>query len=114
MAEPTQTAALKGKKKRAKTDRSDAQHLRELLAEGRVPESWVPPAHVLEVRTLGRLYIDMVEQRRQWQQRIKAQLFHQGVPAGVSVLGVAAAGSGWRDWSCRRRAAGRWARRWSS
>ncbi len=89
VAEPTQTAALKGKKKRAKTDRSDAQHLRELLAEGRVPESWVPPPHVLEVRTLGRLYIDMVDQRRQWQQRIKAQLFHQGVPAGVSVLGVA-------------------------
>ena len=88
VAEPTLTAALKGKKKRAKTDRSDAQHLRELLVEGRVPESWVPPAHVLEVRTLGRLYVDMVQQRWQWQQRIKAQLFHQGVPAGVSVLGA--------------------------
>lgn len=88
VAEPTQTAALKGKKKRAKTDHSDAQHLRELLTQGRVPESWVPPPQVLEVRTLGRLYIDMVEQRRHWQQRIKAQLFHQGVPAGVSVLGA--------------------------
>src|SRR4051794_30090515 len=35
------------------TDRSDAQHLRELLAELRVPESWIPLAHVLEVRTLA-------------------------------------------------------------
>jgi hypothetical protein len=58
---------LKGKKKRAKIDRSDAQRLRELLAAGGVPESWVPPPHVLEVRTLGLLYIDMVDQRRQWQ-----------------------------------------------
>ena len=31
LAEPTETAAQKGKTKRAKTDRADARHLRELL-----------------------------------------------------------------------------------
>jgi transposase len=52
---------------------------RELLAGGRLPESWIPPAHVLEVRALGRLYVALMDQRRAWQERIHAQLFHQGV-----------------------------------
>ena len=33
LAEPAEPAALKGKKKRAKTDWADARHLRELLAD---------------------------------------------------------------------------------
>ena len=51
-----------------------------LLLEGRFPESWIPPAHVLEMRTLGRLYCALMDERRAWQQRIHAQLFHQGCP----------------------------------
>ena len=43
LAEPTEAAALKGNKRRAKTDWADARHLRELLLIGRVPESWIPP-----------------------------------------------------------------------
>lgn len=43
LAEPAQTSALRGNKKRAKTDRADARHLRELLIAGRLPESWIPP-----------------------------------------------------------------------
>jgi transposase len=80
LAEPADTATLRGKKKRAKTDRADARHLRELLLQNRIPESWVAPDHVLEVRALGRLYVGLMDERRQWQQRIHAQLFHQGVP----------------------------------
>ena len=87
LAEPADTATARGKKRRAKTDRADARHLRQLLVDGRVPESWIPPAHVLEVRLLGRLYMDLMEERRSWQQRVRAQLFHQGVPAGLSVFG---------------------------
>jgi transposase len=86
VAEPADTATLRGKKKRAKTDRADARHLRELLVQDRVPESWVPPAHVLEVRALGRLYVALMNERRQWQQRIHAQLFHQGVPPVTHLL----------------------------
>jgi transposase len=80
LAEPADTATQRGRKKRAKTDRADARLLRELLAGGRLPESWAPPAHVLEVRTLGRLYVALMDERRAWQQRVHAQLFHQGVP----------------------------------
>jgi transposase len=55
LAEPAQTADRRGSKRRAKTDWADARHLRQLLAEGRIPESWIPPAHVLETRALVRL-----------------------------------------------------------
>src|SRR3954452_8553384 len=50
LAEPAETAARRGNKKRAKTDRADARHLRELLMIGRLPESWIPPEHLLDLR----------------------------------------------------------------
>jgi transposase len=86
LAEPADTATQRGRKKRAKTDRTDARLLRELLSQGRLPESWIPPMHVAEVRTLGRLYLALVDERRAWFQRIHAQLYHQGVPAVSSLL----------------------------
>ena len=46
LAEPVETSALRGRKRRAKTDREDARWLRTLLSEGRLPESWIPPEHV--------------------------------------------------------------------
>lgn len=81
LAEPADTASQRGRKRRAKTDRLDARHLRELLMTGRLPESWIPPAHVLEARAQVRLYKDLVDQRTAWSQRIQATLFHQGAPA---------------------------------
>ncbi|MFQ5524455.1 MAG: IS110 family transposase [Acidimicrobiia bacterium] len=86
LAEPADTATLRGRKKRAKTDRADARHLRQLLVEGRLPESWIAPSHVLETRVKGRLYVALMDQRRAWQQRIHAQLFHQGVEKRRSLL----------------------------
>ena len=80
LADPAETAGLRGPKKRAKSDRTDARLLRTLLWEGRLPESAIPPTHVLELRTLGRLYCALMDERRAWQQRIHAQLFHQGCP----------------------------------
>ena len=43
LAEPAETAAKRGRKRRAKTDRSDARHLRELLVKKR-PARVVDPA----------------------------------------------------------------------
>ena len=43
LAEPVETSALRGRKRRAKTDRADAKWLRELLCQGRLPEAWLPP-----------------------------------------------------------------------
>ena len=79
LAEPVETSALRGKKRRAKTDREDARWLRELLADGRLPEAWIPPAHVLEWRTRTRLRKKLVDERTGWLQRVQATLFHHGI-----------------------------------
>src|SRR5215211_3897767 len=51
LAEPAETSALRGPKRRAKTDRAGARWLRTLLGEGRLPESWIPPEHLRRLRT---------------------------------------------------------------
>src|SRR5919109_3810261 len=80
LAEPAETAALRGNKKRAKNDRADARHHRELLMAGRLPESWIPPDHILDLRARVRLRHTLNEQRGEWQQRIQAVLYHHGCP----------------------------------
>jgi hypothetical protein len=72
LAEPAETAALRGPNKRAKSDRVDARHLRELLMIRRLPESWIPPDHVLDLRAKVRLRHALVDQRGEWQQPIQA------------------------------------------
>jgi len=93
LAEPADTQAARGKKRRAKTDRTDAELLRELLVAGKLPESWIPPAGVLEWRERVRLYKFPVDQRTLWCQRIHAVLHHHGV-AGTGMLMLA--------WTARR------------
>jgi transposase len=83
LADPAETAARRGRKRRAKTDNADCDLQLRLLVGGELPESWIPPAHILELRTLVRLRKTLIDQRTAWQQRIHAQLFHQGVPAGL-------------------------------
>jgi transposase len=80
LAEPAETAGLRGPKKRAKNDRADARHLRELLMIKRLPESWIPPEHILDLRARVRLRHTLAEQRSEWQQRIQAVLYHHGCP----------------------------------
>ncbi len=101
LAEPADTAALRGRKRHAKTDKTDSRHLRMLLAEGRLPECWVPPGHILECRALLETYHDLRAEHTAWVQRIHAVLFHHGAPAlgegtlrtekGVAALRAAAA-----------------------
>jgi transposase len=80
LAEPAETAARRGSKKRAKNDRADARHLRELLMVSRLPESWIPPDHILDLRARVRLRHTLSAQRGEWQQRIQAVLYHHGFP----------------------------------
>jgi transposase len=80
LAEPAETAARRGTKKRPKSDRADAAHLRELLMIGRLPESWIPPEHILDLRARVRLRHTLSEQRGEWQQRIQSVLYHHGCP----------------------------------
>jgi transposase len=79
LAEPAETQAARGRKKRAKTDRSDARLQRDLLVKGELPESWIPPGGVLEWRERTRLYKTLVDERRRWGQRVHAELFQHGV-----------------------------------
>jgi transposase len=80
LAEPADTAALRGRKRHAKTDKTDARHLQTLLAEGRLPECWIPPPHILEYRALLETYYDLRAEHTAWVQRIHAVFFHQGAP----------------------------------
>ena len=89
LAEPAETRARRGPKKRAKTDRQDARHLRELLQRGEVPESWIPPEHVLELRAKVRLRHTLIAEHGEWQQRIQAVLFHHGVPRRRQLVATA-------------------------
>jgi transposase len=93
LAEPAEAAALKGKKKRAKTDWADARHLRELLLIGRLPESWIPPAHILDLRARVRTRHLLSHQRTEWQQRMHSVLYHHGFPQQRNLLTAAK-----RDW----------------
>jgi len=87
VAEPADTAFARGRKRHAKTDKTDSRHLRTLLAEGRLPECWIPPGRILECRALLELYHDLRAGHTAWVQRIHAVLFHQGAPAlGESAL----------------------------
>src|SRR4051794_8435772 len=86
LAEPAETAGLRGPKKRAKGDRADARHLRELLMVKRLPESWVAPDHLLDLRARVRLRHTLSEQRSEWQQRIQAVLYHHGCPSRRSLM----------------------------
>jgi len=79
LAEPADTQAARGRKRHAKTDRTDSALLRELLQSGDLPESWIPPEAVLEWRERVRLYKALVGQRTQWVQRIHAELYQHGV-----------------------------------
>jgi len=67
-------------RKRPKTDRADARLLRELVLVGRLPESWIAPDHILELRARVRLRHMLVDARGEWRQTIHAVLYH-GAPA---------------------------------
>lgn len=94
LAEAADTAALKGPKRRAKTDRTDAKHLRRLLEQDWLPEAHIPPTGLLDLRRTVRLRKTLVDQRVQWQQRIHAILFHHGLPRPPGGLLTAAS----RQW----------------
>jgi hypothetical protein len=70
LAEPAETRMRQDRKRRAKTDKLDA---RLLLTQERLPESWIAPAHILDLRAKARLRKTLVDQRTEWLQRIHAR-----------------------------------------
>ena len=86
LAEAAETSALRGNKQRAKNDRADSRHLRELLMAGRLPECWIAPDHLLDLRARVRLRHTLVDERGEWQQRMQAVLYHHGLPKRAGLL----------------------------
>src|SRR5208282_4112806 len=94
LAEPAETRARRGPKRRAKTDRADARLLRDLLLAGNLPESWIPPDHLADLRTTVRLRRALVAEKSGWLRRMHAQLFHHGLVLPPNEAG--------RPWVCSR------------
>ena len=69
-----------------KNDRADSRHLRELLMTGRLPECWIAPDHLLDLRARVRLRHTLVDERGEWQQRMQAVLYHHGLPKRADLL----------------------------
>jgi transposase len=86
LAEPAQTRALRGKKRKAKNDRLDARWLALLLAKEMLPRSWVPPEDIQRLRDLTRLRQALRHDRTSWAQRLHALLAHEGWPCERSAL----------------------------
>src|SRR5260221_1921900 len=107
LGEPADTAFARGRKGQAKTDKTDSRHLRQLLAEGRLPECWIPPARILECRALLETYHDLRRERTAWAQRIHAVFFHQGAPQlGEGALRTEAGLAAQREAACHLSPAG--------
>jgi transposase len=94
LAEPVQARALLGRRRSAKTDRLDARWLARLLAREMLPESWIPPEEIQQLRDRTRLRKALAEDRRRWAQRLHAYLLHEGWPCSRSRL-LSAEGLRW-------------------
>jgi transposase len=80
LVDPGQAKALRGRKRRAKTDRLDARWLALLLAKQMLPQAWLPPTEIQELRDLTRLRKALSDDRTRWAQRLHSLLQHEGWP----------------------------------
>jgi hypothetical protein len=117
VAEPADTAFARGRKRHAKTGKTDSRHLRELLAEGRLPECWIPPSRILDCRALLETCHDLRAEHTAWVQRVHAVFFRQGArpwPMARCAVAVVISGHCARPprAACPRPGSCRWLSRW--
>ena len=96
LVDPGQAKALRGKKRKAKTDRLDARWLCLLLLRGLLAEceAWLPPAEIQELRDQTRLRKALADDRTRWAQRLHALLTQEGWPCERARL-LTATGRRW-------------------
>jgi Transposase len=82
--------------RRVKNDEKDAADLADLLRLGRLPEAWIAPPQVRELRELTRYRIKLVHQRSSGKDQVHAVLAKLGIPVPCSDL-FGAFGSAWLD-----------------
>jgi transposase len=98
LVDPGRASALRGRRRKAKTDRLDARWLtlvlaRQLLSEC---EAWLPPAEIQHLRDQTRLRKALAGERTGWAQRLHALLTQEGWPCARGRL-LTAEGRRWVD-----------------
>jgi transposase len=94
LCDPGQASALRGSKRRPKTDRLDAAWLARLLAKEMLPTCWLPPEDIQCLRDRTRLRRALSEDRMRFAQRLHALLTHEGWPCSRGRL-LSASGERW-------------------
>ena len=87
---------------RLKNDKVDAAILAQLLRADLLPEAWIAPPEVRQLRALLRHRVSLVRlgtQRATGSTRSPPTMAMTGPPA----TGPARAAAGWPSWTCRRR-----------
>jgi transposase len=82
--------------RRVKNDKKDAADLADLLRMGRLPEAWIAPPEVRELRELTRYRIKLVRLRASGKDQVHAVLAKLGIPVTCSDL-FGTWGSTWLD-----------------
>jgi transposase len=77
LSNPVKTKAIASAK--VKTDKIDSITLANLLRGGYIPESYIPPARIMEFREIVRYRANLVRQRAQLKNRIHAYLLMNNV-----------------------------------
>jgi hypothetical protein len=82
--------------RRVKNDEKDAADLADLLRMGRLPEAWIAPAEIRELRELTRYRLKLVQRRSGCKDQVHAVLAKLGVPVTCTdIFGVW--GNTWLD-----------------
>ncbi len=68
-----------------------------MLAEGRLPESWIAPEHVRQWRSRLHLRKALIDERTQWLLRVRSVLYHHGISAGAPARIARADGRGFLE-----------------
>jgi transposase len=91
-------SALRGRRRRPKTDRLDARWLALVLARDLLSEceAWLPPVEIQRLRDRTRLRETLAGERTGWAQRLHSLLAHQGWPCARGRL-LTVAGRRWVD-----------------
>jgi transposase len=82
--------------RRVKNDERDCADLAGLLRLGRLPEAWIAPPQVRELRELTRYRIKLVRLRTSAKDQVHAVLAKLGIPVPCSDL-FSACGTAWLD-----------------
>jgi transposase len=89
--------------RRVKNDERDAADLADLLRMGRLPEAWIAPPEIRELRELTRYRHKLVRLRTSCRDQVHAVLAKLGIRSAIPTSSARAGRSGWTACTCRSR-----------